>query len=124
MMTSLSNKYKRLKEIPEELGLDLTLPLLEQDPPLPKRKRKVIELEHETYIAGLHCNRTLPEEVYDIQKVETEPLLGYKMMVSNVKTAENQWFLVLMNRMIDKRLDKYKLLIKRVKLELLGYTDV
>ncbi|GJW44264.1 hypothetical protein Tco_0073063 [Tanacetum coccineum] len=32
MMTSLSTKYERLKKILEELGLDLSLPLLEQDP--------------------------------------------------------------------------------------------
>nr|GFC22480.1 hypothetical protein [Tanacetum cinerariifolium] len=94
-----------------ELGLNLSLLLPEQDLPLPRRKRKAIELEPETYIDGLHCNRKLLEgvqfvknlvirkreqgqffidafeeqaiqRVSDIQKVETEPLLGYKMIVS------------------------------------------
>ncbi|GKE19687.1 hypothetical protein Tco_1427264, partial [Tanacetum coccineum] len=40
MMTSLSNRYERLKKILEYLGLDLTLPLPQQDPSLPRRKRK------------------------------------------------------------------------------------
>ncbi|GKD95154.1 hypothetical protein Tco_1374991, partial [Tanacetum coccineum] len=89
--TSLSKKYERLKKIPNELGLDLTLPLPEQDPSLRRRKRKAIELELETYIDGLHYNRRLPEgRVSDIQKVKTETLLGYKMVALNVKTAENQ----------------------------------
>ncbi|GJV72941.1 hypothetical protein Tco_1492936 [Tanacetum coccineum] len=58
MMTSLSNRYERLKKILEYLGLDLTLPLPQQDPSLPRRKRKVMELDPETYIVGLHYNRT------------------------------------------------------------------
>ncbi|GJX17138.1 hypothetical protein Tco_0217970 [Tanacetum coccineum] len=57
MMTSLSKKYERMKEIPNEVGLNLTLPLPEQDPSLPKRKRKSIDLEPKTYIVGLHCNK-------------------------------------------------------------------
>ncbi|GJW87362.1 hypothetical protein Tco_0162702 [Tanacetum coccineum] len=50
-----------MNEIPKELGLDLTLLLPEQDPSLPRIKRKENELEPETYIAGLHYNRSLPE---------------------------------------------------------------
>ncbi|GKA02744.1 hypothetical protein Tco_0675525 [Tanacetum coccineum] len=54
---------KRLKKIPNELELDITLPLPEKDPSLPRGKRKATELEPETYIVGLHCNRTLHEWV-------------------------------------------------------------
>ncbi|GJX32529.1 ribonuclease H-like domain-containing protein [Tanacetum coccineum] len=141
----------------DELGtlrINESLPYHEQDPSLPsKRKRKAMELEPETYIDGLNCNRTLPEgvtfvnnkvteepkhglffidvfgdssfqRVGDIEKVETEILLGYKMMALSVKTPENQRFIVLMNRMIDERPDKNKLTSKKVKLEALGYSDV
>ncbi|GJW15325.1 hypothetical protein Tco_0019458 [Tanacetum coccineum] len=123
------------------------------DPSLPRRKRKAIELEPKTYIAGLHCKRELPERVKfvnniliempehglfiidafgdktfqrvsDIHKVETKTLLGYNMMALNVKTTENQRFMVLMSRMIDECPNKDKILTKRVKLENLGYTDV
>ncbi|GJR54290.1 hypothetical protein Tco_1404811 [Tanacetum coccineum] len=63
MMTSLSNKYERLKKIPEDLGLDESLLPPEQDPSRPKKKRKAMELEHKTYIVGLLCNKKLPERV-------------------------------------------------------------
>ncbi|GJY44178.1 hypothetical protein Tco_0432391 [Tanacetum coccineum] len=105
LMTSLSNKCERLKRIPNELGLNLVLQLPEQDPSLPRRKRKSIELEPETYIVGLHYYRILHEGVTfvknlvieepdhglffidafgeptfqrmdDIHKVETDTLLG------------------------------------------------
>ncbi|GJU39034.1 hypothetical protein Tco_1191991 [Tanacetum coccineum] len=92
MMNSLSKKYERLKEIPKDLNLNTTLPLPEQDPSILRRKRKATELECETYIAGLHCNRLLPKGfqiVSNIQKVETKTLLRYKIMASNVKTTEN-----------------------------------
>ncbi|GKD91059.1 hypothetical protein Tco_1366566 [Tanacetum coccineum] len=43
LMTSLSNKYKRLKEISGELGINPSLPLPRQDPSLPSsRKRKAV----------------------------------------------------------------------------------
>nr|GEW18163.1 protein kinase superfamily protein [Tanacetum cinerariifolium] len=118
MMTSLSNKYEILKKTLEELGLDLSILLPEQDPSLLKKNRKAMELKPETYNAGLHCNRKLPEgvdfvknlvievldhglffidafekptfqRVNDIHNVETETLLGYNVMASNVKTAVN-----------------------------------
>ncbi|GJS15061.1 hypothetical protein Tco_0409533 [Tanacetum coccineum] len=63
MMASLSNKYERLKKIPEELEINQSFLLLEQDPSLPRRKRKAMELEHQLYIVGLHCQRELPEGV-------------------------------------------------------------
>ncbi|GKA68622.1 hypothetical protein Tco_0768539 [Tanacetum coccineum] len=153
MMTSLSNKYERLKKIPRELGLDESLPLFEQDPSLPRRKRKAMKLEPKTYIVGLHCCKELPkgvkfvnnlvieqpehrlffidafgeeafQRVDDVHKVETETLLGYKMMASNVKTDANLRFSMLMSDMIDKRPNKDRILSKRLKLKSLGYTDV
>ncbi|GJV75097.1 hypothetical protein Tco_1506681 [Tanacetum coccineum] len=72
LMTSLRNKYERLKQIPGELGLILSLPIPEQDPSLPKRKRKTMELEHETYIASLHCRRELPESVKFVNNLVIE----------------------------------------------------
>nr|GEZ14355.1 hypothetical protein [Tanacetum cinerariifolium]GEZ28772.1 hypothetical protein [Tanacetum cinerariifolium] len=59
LMTSLGNKFKRLKKILEELQLDESLPLPKQDPSLPKKKGKTMELELETYIASLYCNRKI-----------------------------------------------------------------
>nr|GEV45722.1 hypothetical protein [Tanacetum cinerariifolium] len=61
LLTSLRNKYERLKKIPSSLRLNLALPLPKQDPSLLKHKRKAMEQEPEIYIAGLHCNRKLLE---------------------------------------------------------------
>ncbi|GJT21910.1 hypothetical protein Tco_0891847 [Tanacetum coccineum] len=153
LMTSLSNKYERLKQILGELGISLSLPISKQDTSLPRRKGKAIELEPETYIDGLHCHRELPEgvkfvnnlvieehehrlffidafgdeefqRVNDVYKVKTKTLLGYKAMASNVKTDANQRFSMLMSKMINERPDKDRIPSKRVKLESLGYTDV
>ncbi|GJW44263.1 hypothetical protein Tco_0073062 [Tanacetum coccineum] len=112
-----------------------------------------MELEPEPYIAGLHFKREMHEgvkfvknlvikehehrllfidafgdeafqRVSDIHKVEIETLLGYKVMPSNVKTAANQSFSVLMSKMINDRPDKDKIMNKRVNLESLGYTNI
>ncbi|GJU94211.1 hypothetical protein Tco_1318967 [Tanacetum coccineum] len=64
LMTSLGKRYKRLKKIPEELGIQSTLPA-----PIPeqalsqsiRRKRKHMELEPEIKVLGLECNRSLPK---------------------------------------------------------------
>ncbi|GJV74654.1 hypothetical protein Tco_1506238 [Tanacetum coccineum] len=72
-----------------------------------------MELEPEIYIV-----------VSEIERVETETLMGYKMMALNVKSLKNYRFIVLMNRMIDERLEKDKITSKKVKLEALGYFDV
>nr|GEW38574.1 retrovirus-related Pol polyprotein from transposon TNT 1-94 [Tanacetum cinerariifolium] len=73
-MTSLSNKYEILKKILEELGLDLSLPIHKQDPSIPRRKRKEIELEPETYIVGLHCHKELPGGVKLVNNLMIEEL--------------------------------------------------
>ncbi|GJU45669.1 hypothetical protein Tco_1202935 [Tanacetum coccineum] len=91
-MTSLSNRYERLKEIPGEFGSNPSLPLPEQVHYLPSsQNRKAIELGPKFHIAGLEC----------IHKVQIESLLGYMVMAGNVKTPENQRFCVLMKKMID-----------------------
>ncbi|GJW35552.1 hypothetical protein Tco_0058472 [Tanacetum coccineum] len=118
LMTSLGNMYERLKKILEELGLDESLLLPEQDLSLLRKKRKPIELEPETYIDGIYYNKQLPEGV------EIETLLGYKVMISNVKTDASERFNILMSKMISERPDKENILSKRVKLESLGYTNV
>ncbi|GKC82881.1 hypothetical protein Tco_1138598 [Tanacetum coccineum] len=64
------------------------------------------------------------QRVNDVHKVETETLLGYKVMASNVKSEPNHRFSMLMSKMINDRPDKDRILSKRVKLENLGYTDV
>ncbi|GJS42634.1 hypothetical protein Tco_0567677 [Tanacetum coccineum] len=66
LMTSLSQRYERLKKIPKELGIQSALPapVLEQASSQTSiRKRKHMELEPEVKVPGLECNRSLPEEV-------------------------------------------------------------
>ncbi|GJS36627.1 hypothetical protein Tco_0535009 [Tanacetum coccineum] len=64
LVTSLGKKYDRLKVIPEETRINLTLPTLEQVPSISLgRKRKAQELEPEVCILGLEYNRRLPEGV-------------------------------------------------------------
>ncbi|GJX79240.1 hypothetical protein Tco_0327389 [Tanacetum coccineum] len=41
-------------------------------PSLPRRKSKAIELEPETYIAGVHCNRKLPKGVEFVKNLVIE----------------------------------------------------
>ncbi|GJX30123.1 hypothetical protein Tco_0238202 [Tanacetum coccineum] len=123
LMNSLSKKYERLKKIAKSFRINKSLPLPEQDPSLPSnRKIKAIELEPDCLKPILMV--CIAIRVSDIYKVETETPLGYKMMALNVKLAENQRFIILMNKMIDERPDKDKPHTKKVKLEALGYTDV
>ncbi|GJZ21670.1 hypothetical protein Tco_0558709 [Tanacetum coccineum] len=115
------------------------------------QKRKALELEPEVCIAGIECNKSLPEGIHfmnnkvietpeheiffidafdehafqrvsDIHKVEVETLLGYLVMAGNVKTPENQRFCVLLRQMIDAHPDKERLESKKVKLEVIGYS--
>ncbi|GKC69776.1 hypothetical protein Tco_1115659 [Tanacetum coccineum] len=60
-MNSLSRRYERLRQIPGELGIQSALPAPEQTSlKVSGRKRKHMELEPETRIPGLECNRALP----------------------------------------------------------------
>ncbi|GKB42845.1 hypothetical protein Tco_0887787 [Tanacetum coccineum] len=83
-----------------------------------------MELVHEFYIAAYTPIALYLKEVSDIGKIETETLLGYKIRALNVKSQENQRFIVMINKMIDERPDKDKLTSKKVKLETLYYFDV
>ncbi|GJU75318.1 hypothetical protein Tco_1272388 [Tanacetum coccineum] len=127
---TIRKKYERLKEIAKTLKIDESLPLPEKNPSLPSnKKRKAIELELETYIAGLECNRKLPkgvnfvlnkvikepeyglffidafgdetfQRVSDVHKVKNETLVGYKLMAFNNKSASNLKFMALVDQMI------------------------
>nr|GEU51774.1 retrovirus-related Pol polyprotein from transposon TNT 1-94 [Tanacetum cinerariifolium] len=64
LMNYISRRYERLRQIPRELGIQSALPAREQAPSQTLgRKWKHIELEPETRILGLECNRALPENV-------------------------------------------------------------
>ncbi|GKA33438.1 hypothetical protein Tco_0719867 [Tanacetum coccineum] len=66
LMDSLSQRYERLKKIPEELRIhfDLPAPAPEQASSRSSgKKRKHMELKPETRIPGLECNRALLENV-------------------------------------------------------------
>ncbi|GJR05037.1 hypothetical protein Tco_0528021 [Tanacetum coccineum] len=110
-MTSLSKRYERLKKIPEELRIQSALPAPahEQTPSQTLgRKRKHIELEPETRIPGLECNRALPENVAfvnnmsGIDKVGMEALVSYLVAASMVKSPENARFSMKLRKLIAK----------------------
>ncbi|GJU49369.1 hypothetical protein Tco_1218924 [Tanacetum coccineum] len=64
LMTSLSNRYERLKEIPGEFGSNPSLPLPEQVHSLPSsQNRKAIELGPKFHIASLECNHSPLKDV-------------------------------------------------------------
>ncbi|GJR03390.1 hypothetical protein Tco_0526374 [Tanacetum coccineum] len=75
LMNSLSQRYERLKKIPEEIGIHSALPA-----PAPEqassrssgRKWKHMKLEPETRIPGLECNQALPENVLFINNMVIE----------------------------------------------------
>ncbi|GJV29596.1 hypothetical protein Tco_1386044 [Tanacetum coccineum] len=64
------------------------------------------------------------QKVSDVQKVETETLLRYKMVAFNDKSATNQRFMALIDKMIYEQHEKDKRITKKVKLELIGFNDV
>nr|GEZ41705.1 concanavalin A-like lectin/glucanase domain-containing protein [Tanacetum cinerariifolium] len=115
-----------------------------------RRERKAVELEPETFIIGLHCNRQVPKgvkfkenkvikepaislffidefidaafhRVCDIHLVEATTLLAYKIIAFIDKSASNQKFMALMDKMISERPNKHVFLIKKTNLELMGY---
>ncbi|GKE35502.1 hypothetical protein Tco_1454824 [Tanacetum coccineum] len=66
-------RYERLKKIPEELRITLTLHAPVQLLSLTLgRKRKIQELEPETHIPGLECNIRLPEGIPFINNMVIE----------------------------------------------------
>ncbi|GJU36011.1 hypothetical protein Tco_1184365 [Tanacetum coccineum] len=67
LINSLSQRYDRIRKIPEELGIKSALhalaPAPEQASSKLRKKRKHRELEPEIKIPGLECNRALPKNV-------------------------------------------------------------
>ncbi|GJY70528.1 hypothetical protein Tco_0474231 [Tanacetum coccineum] len=151
LMTSLGKRYERLKKIPTKLRITPTLPDLGQVLSLTSgRKRKIQELEPETRILGLECNRSLPEGIpfvknlvieqsengkffidvfgyeafqrtSDIHKVNIETLLTNLVMALNISTPANQRFYLALRRLIESHLDQEKSKSKKVKLESVRY---
>ncbi|GJR51836.1 hypothetical protein Tco_1402357 [Tanacetum coccineum] len=153
LMNSLCQRYERLKKISEELEIHSALPAPAPEQASsrsPGRKRKHMELEPETRIHGLECNRSLSENVpfvnnmvieepkygifftdefrdqafqrwSDIDKVGMEALVSYLVAASMVKSTENARISMKLRKLIAKHLDQEKLNSKKVKLEALGY---
>ncbi|GKA95184.1 hypothetical protein Tco_0817222 [Tanacetum coccineum] len=120
LMIFLRIKYDRLKVIPEELGINPTLHAPGQILSLTLgRKRKPQELEPETHIPELECNRILPEEILFVNKLA---LLTYLVMALSISTPANQWFCAALRNLIDSHPNKEKLKSKKVKLEAVGYS--
>ncbi|GKE42893.1 hypothetical protein Tco_1470177, partial [Tanacetum coccineum] len=115
-----------------------------------RKKQKHMELEPETRIPGLECNRALPKNVLfvnnmvikepeygifftnefgdqafqrwsDIDKVGMEGLVSYLVASSMVKSPKNARFSIKLRKLIAKNPDQEKLKSKKVKLEALKY---
>nr|GEU56783.1 hypothetical protein [Tanacetum cinerariifolium] len=70
-------RYERLKKIPEELGIQSTLPapVLEQDQSQSSgRKKKHVKLESKIKVPGLECNRSHPKCVPFVNNMVIEEL--------------------------------------------------
>ncbi|GJT27344.1 hypothetical protein Tco_0907619 [Tanacetum coccineum] len=146
------SKLDELREIiPKKKNIVSALPTPEQAPSQSSgRKRKHMELEPETRIPGLECNRALPENVpfvnnmvieepeygifftnefgdqafqrwSDIDIVGMEALVSYLVAASMVKSPENARFGMKLRKLIVEYPDQEKLKSKKVKLEALGY---
>ncbi|GJW27588.1 RNA-directed DNA polymerase, eukaryota, reverse transcriptase zinc-binding domain protein [Tanacetum coccineum] len=144
-------RYEKLGTIPDELGIRSNLPAPTQILSITlRRKRKHQELNPETHIRGLECNRSLPkgipfvnnmvieqpehvmffidvfcdeafQRMSDIHKVDVENLLTYLVMASNISIPENQKFYLALRKLIGSHPDQEKLKSKKVKLESVGY---
>ncbi|GKD39952.1 hypothetical protein Tco_1260159 [Tanacetum coccineum] len=154
LMNSLARRYERLRQIPKELGIKSALPAPalspEQASSISSKKRKHMELEPETKIYGLECNRALSENVpfvnnmvidepeyeifftdvfgdqalqrwSDIDRVGMKALVSYQVAASLVNSPENARFNMKLKKLIADYLDQKKLQSKKVKLEALGY---
>ncbi|GJV30144.1 retrovirus-related pol polyprotein from transposon TNT 1-94 [Tanacetum coccineum] len=143
LMTSLGKRYDILKKISKKLRIQSTLPAPVQATSQPSgKKRKNQELEPEIRILRLKCNRSLPKGVpfvnnmeieeleygmffinvfgdeafqrmNDIHKVNTETMLTYLVMASNISTPENQRFCLKLRKLIGNHTDKDKLKSKK-----------
>ncbi|GKB98337.1 hypothetical protein Tco_0984474 [Tanacetum coccineum] len=75
LMNSLSQRYERIRKIPEELGIKSALPAPAPEQASSKssrKKRKHMELEPKIKIPGLKCNRALLENVLFVNNMVTE----------------------------------------------------
>nr|GEX00429.1 hypothetical protein [Tanacetum cinerariifolium] len=147
------SKYERLKKVPRELGIHYALPASVPEQASSRslgRKQKHIELEPETRIPGLECNRSLPKNVSfvnnmvieepeygifftdefgdqafqrwsDIDKVWMEALVSYLVAASMFKSSENARFSMKLRKLIAEHPDQEKLKSKKVTLKALVY---
>ncbi|GKB79788.1 hypothetical protein Tco_0946683 [Tanacetum coccineum] len=146
------SELDELREIiPKKKNTVFALPAPEQtSSQVSGRKRKHMELEPETRIPGLECNRALPENVpfvnnmvieepeygifftdefgdqafqrwSDIDKVGMEAIVSYLVDVSMVKSPKNARFSMKLRKLIAEHPDQEKLKSKKVKLESLGH---
>ncbi|GJT89216.1 retrovirus-related pol polyprotein from transposon TNT 1-94 [Tanacetum coccineum] len=125
LMNSLSQRYKRIRKILNELGIQSALPA-----PVPeqassqtsRRKRKRMELEPKVKVHGLECNKSLPEGVLFVNNMVIEdPEYGIFFIDVFVRTQENARFFLKLRKLIANHPDQEKLKSKKVKLEALGY---
>nr|GEZ84311.1 hypothetical protein [Tanacetum cinerariifolium] len=111
----------RLKEAAESLNIDNSIPLPLQDPSKPKqRKRKTIELEHETFIDDLHYNRIVPQGVKFRENIALEePGFGLLFIDEFGDPTFQKRFVKLIDKMIQQRPDKHVILSKKANLEVM-----
>nr|GEV96947.1 nodulin MtN21 /EamA-like transporter family protein [Tanacetum cinerariifolium] len=118
MRSSKDNTLRRIQSV---------LPAPEQAPSQTLRKqRKHMELEPETRIPGLKCNRALfkmssYQRWSDIDKVRMKALVSYLVVASMVKSPEIARFGIKLRKLIAEHPGQEKLKSKKVKLEALGY---
>ncbi|GJT65151.1 hypothetical protein Tco_1016631 [Tanacetum coccineum] len=75
LMNLLSQRYERIRIIPEELRIKSALPASaskQASSQSSRKKRKHMELEPEIKIPGLECNRTLPKHVLFVNNMVIE----------------------------------------------------
>ena len=139
-------------KVEKTLGIEPTNPLTLQDPSKPsqvqKIRKKTTEFKPETFIAGLHCNRALPERVKfrdvkvieqpehgiffidafnqrafqrvsDVEIVDTSTLIVYKIKAALNKTPESDTLCAILDTMIQQGDDKDLFLSKKTKPELM-----
>ncbi|GJW57579.1 hypothetical protein Tco_0104310 [Tanacetum coccineum] len=109
LMNSISQRYKRIRKIPEELGIKSALPA----PALPWRWYKIFFTDEFGDQAFQRWS--------DIDKVGMEALVSYLVAVFMVKSPENARFSLKLKKLIAEHPDQEKLKSKKVKLEALGY---
>ncbi|GJR26076.1 copia protein [Tanacetum coccineum] len=129
LMSSLSQRYERLRKIPEKLGIQYALPALISEQASSQtlgRKRKHVELEPEVKPEyGIFFTDVFGDQAFqrwnDIHKVGVDSLVSYLVMALMMKTEENAIFFLKLIKLIIDHPDQEKLKSKKVKLEALGY---